>query len=60
MMVLGQVRRFSILTRVFSQKTGELKPDGSLNRLFITKQNKSVSLLFAHPTHLILFACMLF
>jgi hypothetical protein len=58
--VLEQVRRFSILTRVFSQKTGELKPDGSLNRLFIKKQNKFVSLLFAHPMHLFLFSCMLF
>jgi hypothetical protein len=60
MMVLGQVRRFSILTRVFSQKTGELKPDGSLNRLSIKEQNKSVSLLFAHLMHLVLFACTLF
>jgi len=55
---LGQVRRLTILTRVFSQMTGELTPDGSLNRLFIKKQDRSVSLLFAHPIHLVLFACI--
>lgn len=35
-----QVRRFSILLKVFSAKTGELLPDGSLNRLAIKKQSK--------------------
>jgi hypothetical protein len=39
-MISLQVRRFSILTRIFSVKTGELQPGGQLNRLAIKKQNK--------------------
>jgi len=39
-MFASQVRRFSILTRIFSVKTGELQPNGQLNRLAIKKQNK--------------------
>ncbi len=38
-----QVRRFSILMSNFSVMTGELKPDGTLDRLKIKKQWKSDS-----------------
>jgi len=37
-----QVRRFSILTRIFSVKTNEMLPSGQLNRLAIKKQNKNI------------------
>ena len=37
-----QVRRFAIIPSIFTKKTGELKPDGSLNRLKIKKACKCV------------------
>ncbi|EKX47485.1 hypothetical protein GUITHDRAFT_137635 [Guillardia theta CCMP2712] len=37
-----QVRRFSILVKHFSKKSGEINADGSLNRLLIKKQNKNI------------------
>lgn len=48
-----QVRRFSILTKIFSVKTGELQPDGQLNRLFIKKQNKYVPKSCTCVSHLV-------
>ena len=38
-----QVRRFSILQKIFSTKTGELLPNGELNRLVIKKKNRYVN-----------------
>eukprot|EP00918_Siedleckia_nematoides_P055495 GHVU01121063.1.p1 GENE.GHVU01121063.1~~GHVU01121063.1.p1 ORF type:complete len:213 (+),score=49.08 GHVU01121063.1:23-640(+) len=37
-----QVRRFSILQKIFSTKTGELLPNGELNRLVIKKNNRNI------------------
>jgi hypothetical protein len=58
-MALAQVRCCAVLTSAFSQKTGELKPDGSLNRAFIMKQNKSGSLPLALSINLVLSAIIL-